>query len=72
MIGKRARDFYLRMLLAGIPKERLAWTETIEGLKRYLKPKYGVDIHILYDLHQAIHYDQIFTNVKEAIEEAKL
>ncbi len=72
VIGKRARDFHLRMLLAGIPKERLAWTETIEGLKRYLKPKYGVDIHILYDLHQAIHYDQILTNVKEAIEEAKL
>ena len=72
VIGKRARDFYLRMLLAGIPKERLFWTVEIEGLKRYLKPKYGVDIHILYDLHQAIHYDQIRTNVIEAIEEAKL
>ena len=72
VIGKRARDFYLRMLLAGIPEERLAWTETIEGIKRYLKPKFGVDIHILYDLHQAVHYEQIRANVIAAIEEAKL
>lgn len=49
--GPRAQDFYLRLLLAGVPKEKLKWTEKTEETAKYLSLDKEKDIYILYELY---------------------
>ena len=70
--GIRAKDYYLRMLLAGIPREKLHCVMTIEDINKHLIVRKGLDIHIIYDLHQMEAFHKIRENTIQAVKEAKL
>ena len=49
--GPRCEDFYLRLLLSGIPKEKLFMTKDESDTVNYLSLDKNKDIYILYELY---------------------
>ena len=49
--GPRCEDFYLRLLLAGVPKEKLFMTKDELKTVDYLSLEKGKDIYLLYELY---------------------
>ena len=62
--GPRAEDFYLRLLLANVPKEKLAFTEEIDNTINYLSLDKSKDIYILFELYD----EEIAKNLRRKIE----
>ena len=69
VVGVRAKDFLLRLLLAGVDRDRVHCSETVEGMIQYLKLSRGTDVHIIYDLHQMEAYARIRNAVIDRIKE---
>ena len=67
VVGVRTKDFLLRMLLAGIDKEKILRTEEISELPQLLDFSKDIDIHIIYDMHQQANYEKIRKTVLDAI-----
>ena len=65
--GPRAQDFYLRLLLAGVPKEKLNWTEKSEDTVEYLSLDNNKDIYILYELYDEKIADDVRKRVIDRI-----
>lgn len=63
--GPRAEDFYLRLLIAGVPKDKLVFTDDTQETVEHLSLKKNKDIYILYDLYT----EHIALNVCKKIEE---
>ena len=61
--GPRAEDFYLRLLIAGVPKEKLIFVDNAEKTSEYVS--LAEDIYILYDVYD----EDIAMNVKKNIKE---
>ncbi len=66
--GIRAKDYYLRMLLAGIDRDKLHCVRDISDINKYLIVRKGLDIHIIYDLHQMEAFYKIHENTVHAVE----
>ena len=49
--GKRSEDFYLRLLLAGVPKERLVYDFDVNKVGDYVDIEKDKEIYILYDIY---------------------
>ena len=49
--GKRSEDFYLRLLLAGVPKERLVYAFDVNKVGDYVDIEKDKEIYILYDIY---------------------
>ena len=62
--GPRAEDFYLRLLIAGVPKEKLIFVDNAEKTSEYVS--LAEDIYILYDVYD----EDIAMNVKKNIKES--
>ncbi|MBO6159744.1 MAG: DUF1727 domain-containing protein [Firmicutes bacterium] len=67
--GIRAKDYLLRMLLAGIPREKISCVREIPEIAGTLTVEKGVDFHIIYDLHQMEAFHQIRNLVIEKIKQ---
>ena len=67
VVGVRTRDFLLRMLLAGIDRDRIQCTESIEEIPKLMHFDKEIDIHIIYDMHQMDNYERIRKAVKDGI-----
>lgn len=63
--GPRAEDFYLRLLIAGVPKDKLVFTDDTQDTVEHLSLKKNKDIYVLYDLYT----EHIALNVCKKIEE---
>lgn len=61
--GKRSQDYYLRLLLAGIEKEKISCVINEPDAVNYLSLKKDNKIFILYDVYNM----EILKNVKKAI-----
>lgn len=61
--GPRAQDFYLRLLIAGVPKQKLVFTEGTIDTVNYLSLNKEKDIYILFELYD----EQIANNVRKEI-----
>ena len=62
--GARCKDHYVRLLLAGIPKEKIFIDKSEIEATKYLRPEEVDKIFILYDVYTV----EISDRVKEAIE----
>ena len=65
--GPRAQDFYLRLLLAGVPKEKLDWTEKPEDTAQFLSLNKDKDVYILYELYDEKIADDVRKKVIDRI-----
>lgn len=63
--GPRAEDFYLRALIAGIPKDKLIYTEKSENTIQHLSLDKDKDIYILFELYD----EEIANNVRKCLKE---
>lgn len=61
--GPRSQDFYLRLLIAGIPKDKLVYTEKETDTVNYLSLDPHKDIYILFELYD----EKIADNVRQGI-----
>ena len=61
--GPRAQDFYLRLLIAGVPKEKLVFTEEPKDTANYLSLDKEKDIYILFELYD----EKIANDVREEV-----
>lgn len=61
--GPRAQDFYLRLLISGVPKEKLVFTEEPKDTANYLSLDKEKDIYILFELYD----EQIANDVREEV-----
>ena len=61
--GPRAIDFYIRLLIAGVPKEKLVYTDKTDDTANYLSLEENKDIYILYD----VYTDHIARSVENVI-----
>lgn len=63
--GPRSQDFYLRLLIAGVPKEKMVCVEKTEETPNYLSLEKDKDIYILFELYD----EEIAKNVRKNIED---
>ena len=52
IVGNRTHEFYLRLLFAGVPEEKMLMLNSIEEIKDHLDYKRGSAIYLLYDTYQ--------------------
>ena len=65
--GPRAEDFYLRLLIADVPKEKIIYTEDINDSINNLSLKEEKDIYILYDVYTKFIAEGLKKQIKELI-----
>ncbi|MBQ1390195.1 MAG: DUF1727 domain-containing protein [Firmicutes bacterium] len=58
-VGVRSQDLCLRMMLAGIPKERLQHVKTVDEVPACLNLKEGSAVYILYDNYEVAKNERI-------------
>jgi len=66
-VGKRSRDYYLRMLLAGIPEEKLQHKDTLASAAEAVDLIKGQEICVLYDNYQVPAQQKVFDMLKQRI-----
>lgn len=65
--GKRAKDYYLRLLLAGFDKNKIYCDTNIKNLHNYLSLENNNDIYILYDIYNYKIKDKVKENIIDKI-----
>lgn len=65
--GPRSEDFYLRLLIAGVPREKLVFTKNTEKIADCLSLNKGTDIYILYDIYNGELADDIREHIEKRI-----
>lgn len=65
--GKRANDTYLRLLLAGVPAEKLSMVQNEPDAKNYLKLSAGETVYLLYDVFNAGIVSAVRENIVQAL-----
>ncbi|MCF0135783.1 MAG: DUF1727 domain-containing protein [Lachnospiraceae bacterium] len=68
--GKRCRDVRFRLLLAGVPEDRMTVCDREEDVWQYLSYAPGVDIYLLHDMYfiSQAQADSIVAHVTEKLE----
>lgn len=65
--GPRSKDDYLRLLLGGVDKKKIKYTDNPENTPKYIKVKGYDKIFILYDVYSADQAFKIKDDIKEKI-----
>ncbi len=68
VVGVRAQDICCRLLLAGIPAERIAVCPKEDDILDVIELRKGLDIYILYEVYQIVIYDKIKAEITRAME----
>lgn len=67
--GRRAKDTVVRLLMAGVPKEKIfAETNEVESVRKHFKPENIESVYILYDLYSIKERDEVHREVKTILE----
>lgn len=67
--GKRSKDVVVRLLMAGVPKEKIfSDFDEVESVKKYFRPKNIESVYILYDLYAIKEKENVNKAVKEILE----
>ena len=68
--GKRAKDTIVRLLMAGVPKEKIfADRDEAESVRKYFKPKDIESVYVLYDLYAMKQKEEVHQEVKKILED---
>ena len=68
--GKRAKDTIVRLLMAGVPKEKIfADRDEVESVRKYFKPKDIESVYVLYDLYAMKQKEEVHQEVKKILED---
>lgn len=68
--GRRAKDTVVRLLMAGVPKEKIFSDRyEAESVKKYFNPQNIDSVYILYDLYSIKERDSVNAEVKRILEE---
>ena len=68
--GKRSKDTIVRLLMAGVPKEKIfADRDEVESVRKYFKPKNIESIYVLYDLYAMKQKEEVHQEVKKILED---
>ena len=70
-VGMRSQDLCLRMMLAGLPKERLKHVRTVDEVPDQLLLKPGTDVYILYDNYEVEKNEKTRALIKARLEGGK-
>ena len=67
--GKRSKDTIVRLLMAGVPKEKIfADRDEVESVRKYFKPKDIESVYVLYDLYAMKQKEEVHQEVKKILE----
>lgn len=67
--GRRAKDTVVRLLMAGVPKEKIfAEINEAESVRKHFKPENIESVYILYDLYSIKERDEVHKEVKNILE----
>ena len=67
--GKRSKDTVVRLLMAGIPKDKIfADRDEAEAVRKYFKPQNIDSVYVLYDLYSIKARDAVHKEVREILE----
>lgn len=67
--GRRAKDTVVRLLMAGVPKEKIfAEKNEVESVRKHFKPENIESVYILYDLYSIKERDEVHREVKTILE----
>ena len=68
--GRRAKDTVVRLLMAGVPKEKIFSDRyEAESVRKYFNPRNIDSVYILYDLYSIKERDAVNAEVKRILEE---
>lgn len=68
--GRRAKDTVVRLLMAGVPKEKIFSDRyEAESVRKYFNPQNIDSVYILYDLYSIKERDAVNAEVKRILEE---
>ena len=68
--GRRAKDTVVRLLMAGVPKEKIFSDRyEAESVRKYFNPQNIDSVYILYDLYSIKERDSVNAEVKRILEE---
>lgn len=66
--GKRAEDTVVRLLMAGIPKEKIfAQRDEVESVRKYFNPQNIDSVYILYDLYSIKQRNAVHKEVRDIL-----
>ena len=68
VVGVRANDIVVRLLLAGIPADRIAVCPSEDDIMDFIELRKGLDIYILYEVYQIVIYNKIKAQITSAME----
>lgn len=68
IVGNRPQEFYLRLLFAGFPEEKMVMVSSIEEIDKHLSFKRGSAIYLLYDNYQVATNIRAREIIKKALE----
>ena len=65
--GPRCEDFYLRLLIAGVPKEKLVYFNDTNEIVDVLSLEKGKDVYVLYDVYTDKVANDVCNKIKDKI-----
>lgn len=65
--GPRCEDFYLRLLIAGVPKEKLVYFNDTNEIVDGLSLEKGKDVYVLYDVYTGKVANDVCNKIKDKI-----
>ena len=68
VVGVRAKDILCRLLIAGIPAEKIATVESEDNILDVLELRKGLDVYILYEVYQIVIYNKIKAAIARKLE----
>jgi hypothetical protein len=71
VVGKRALDMKLRMLLAGVPKDKIEICTEDDKICDHLTFTPGRDVYLLYELYQIPLYKKLWELIRNHLEGGK-
>ena len=67
--GRRAKDTVVRLLMAGVPKEKISLERNeAESVRKHFNPQNIESVYILYDLYSIKERDDVLKEVKTILE----
>ena len=68
VVGVRAKDILVRLLLAGVPEEKIKTCVSEDDILNVIELREGLDVYILYEVYQIVIYEKIKAEITRAME----
>ena len=68
LTGVRHQDYHLRLLMAGIPEEKIVCCEKEVDAAQYVDVSLSDKFYLLYDIYTMGYADQVYNDLKKKLE----